>query len=474
MLLLSFTQFRRLILACLILPLAMHSTGFAQRSSLPFALRVLYDSFEARMEMVEGEWWLEMPDLIEGTDLPIFAYMDDDDDLTIGVTLGEPYVDVDAAYGQRNSLERWTVVRADDGDLLCFDWIQKYSEEDIVVEFVLSVLELSAFIEGWKDSSAGAEEFLFDVEGCLRGIENAMTGAPLEYRRMFKPEPYCNCLAELVAGDPNLLFSMMDITSPEAVAAIRSCWSAYCPQCSTLGLSFEQVMLGLQEDYEAIDELNDVVRRNFIRGCVNEGMNLPFADEVNLSFAQMESSCECVFEKVLAEDDLTMEDLEDPNGVLLNEMIDECMSDFLAVESFLNEGSSPRGCAGTTRVSAIKDGFAGGWKVKISLGRSEKYLTLDTGASELVINEDWANELKAQGILGRTPIDRIPFILADDSQVYADIYVATRLSIGGCDFYDFKVAVIPEGGMLCGMGVLSVFSSWQLDESNRQLVLTVD
>ena len=65
MLLLSFTQFRRLILACLILPLAMHSTGFAQRSSLPFALRVLYDSFEARMEMVEGEWWLEMPDLIE-------------------------------------------------------------------------------------------------------------------------------------------------------------------------------------------------------------------------------------------------------------------------------------------------------------------------------------------------------------------------------------------------------------------------
>jgi len=48
------------------------------------------------------------------------------------------------------------------------------------------------------------------------------------------------------------------------------------------------------------------------------------------------------------------------------------------------------------------------------------------------------------------------------------------LSIGGCDFYDFKVAVIPEGGMLCGMGVLSVFSSWQLDESNRQLVLTVD
>jgi hypothetical protein len=291
---------------------------------------------------------------------------------------------------------------------------------------------------------------------------------------MFKPEPYCNCLAELVADDPNLLFSMMDITSPEAVAAMRSCWSVYCPQCSALGLSFEKVMLGLQEDDEAIDELNDVVRRNFIRGCVNEGMNLPFADEVNLSFAQMESSCECVFEKVMAEDDLTMEDFEDPNGVLLNEMIDECMSDLLAVESFLNEGSSPRGCAGTTRVSAIKDGFAGGWKVKISLGRSEKYLTLDTGASELVINEDWANELKAQGILGRTPIERIPFILADDSQVYADIYVATRLSIGGCDFYDFKVAVIPEGGMLCGMGVLSLFSSWQLDESDRQLVLTVD
>tara|TARA_Y100000385_G_scaffold134370_1_gene139512 strand:- start:1173 stop:1529 length:357 start_codon:yes stop_codon:yes gene_type:complete len=118
--------------------------------------------------------------------------------------------------------------------------------------------------------------------------------------------------------------------------------------------------------------------------------------------------------------------------------------------------------------------MSGTWKVKVNLGVSEKYLILDTGASELIINQDWADELKAQGILSNAPIDNISYTMADDREVFADIYVASRMSFGACDFYDFKVAVLPEGGMLCGMGVLSLFSSWHIDEGNRELVLMVD
>ena len=35
--------------------------------------------------------------------------------------------------------------------------------------------------------------------------------------------------------------------------------------------------------------------------------------------------------------------------------------------------------------------------------------------------------------------------------------------------YDFVVGVIEEGGMLLGMGYLSLFDAWQLDQSAQTL-----
>ena len=447
------------------------TSAWSQDSSLPSSLRVLYESFDVSAENLDGVWWLEMPGLIEGTDLPIYASMDEENDLFIGVLIGQNDLDVQAAYAQTESINRWSAGLTEDGELMLQTWIFKTSEEDILLEFILSVAELSDFLQNAiKDSSS--EGFLFDVAGCVNGIERSLADAPIDYQSMLNPQSYCACLAELVVDDPDLLFAMMDITSPESIEAMRACWSDFCPRCASIGVSFEQAMLGLQGDSDAVGEINSIGRNKFISGCV-KGFLLEERMDVEFTLSQIETSCECLYDRVLRQDGMTMEEYLDPNGVIYNEMLDECMPDLYELQVYLNEGARPRGCTGSIRLPVLRD-MSGTWKVKVNLGVSEKYLMLDTGASELVINQDWADELKAQGILSNAPIDHVSFIMADDREVFADIYVASRMSFGACDFYDFKVAVLPEGGMLCGMGVLSLFSSWQIDEGNRELVLRVD
>jgi hypothetical protein len=448
------------------------SSVWCQRSSLPLPLRVLYDSFETSTEKIDGGWWLEIPDLIEGTDLPIYASMDEDNDLFIGVLIGQNDIDVQGAYAQTEKCNRWNVMVSDEGGLLFQDWIFKTSEDEILVEFILSVAELSVFLQNLMEDDS-ADELLFNIAGCLSGIERSLVGLPMDYRSMLNPQLYCTCLAELVSDDPDLLFALLDVTNPKAIQAMSSCWSVYCPDCGSIGVSFEQAMLGLQVNSDAIGEINSIGRTNFVNGCVKEFSEEVFMD-VKVNFAQVETSCECIYDKLLRQDGFTLADFQDPNGVIVNEMFDECMSEVFGEYSSFNEGARPRGCTETIRLPLLMDVFSGSWKIKVNLGVSEKYLILDTGASELIIDQDWANELKVQGILSNSPIDQVSFLTAENREVVADIYVASRMSLGGCDFYDFKVAVIPEGGMLCGMGVLSLFSSWQIDEDNRELVLTVD
>jgi clan AA aspartic protease (TIGR02281 family) len=118
--------------------------------------------------------------------------------------------------------------------------------------------------------------------------------------------------------------------------------------------------------------------------------------------------------------------------------------------------------------------MAGTWKVKLGLGDSQKYFLIDSGASELVINEDWASQLRTKGVLSPYPTDVIELTLADGRTIAGEIYQASSLNIGECSIDDFEVVVVSEGGMLCGMGVLSLFSSWQIDEPNEQLILSID
>ena len=43
--------------------------------------------------------------------------------------------------------------------------------------------------------------------------------------------------------------------------------------------------------------------------------------------------------------------------------------------------------------------------------------------------------------------------------------------MGDCTYRNFVLGVVPEGGMLFGMGFLGLFDSWEIDSRNEVLIL---
>ena len=113
----------------------------------------------------------------------------------------------------------------------------------------------------------------------------------------------------------------------------------------------------------------------------------------------------------------------------------------------------------------------GGFYAKVQIGSESRYMLIDSGASEVLIDSEWAALLQQLGILSDYSTGSQVFSIADDSQVMVNIYEVSSFEIGGCSYSDFQVGVIEEGGMLLGMGFLGLFASWELDISGKQLIL---
>ncbi|MDA0912214.1 MAG: retropepsin-like aspartic protease [Bacteroidetes bacterium] len=451
---------------------------WAQRDALHPNLRALYDSFNEEVvsiEKIETGQMVVMQGMFSSVDLELGAVIDAEDDVIVFGYALPSQINVLEAYSNRYDCESWSMEIGEDGGLWMTTWLFEEGQEDLLMEFVIKVLELDGFLEevALFTGNNGVAETLFDLDLCVQAIEENLVYLPVSMRDELKPQKYCSCLANQVEADPDLVFALMDFTSPQAEQLMRTCWSDYCPDC---GITFEEAMGQLHGDHGLIEELDEKSRRSFVHGCMTELMDTPFADDANVTFAQMEVACNCMFDEMRAQKDMTMVDLEDEHSVVMNEMFSACLSDLFLFDSnqgVLNAGRHPAGCRGVNYVPLLR-GMAGTWKVKLGLGDSQKYFLIDSGASELVINEDWASQLRMKGVLSPYPTDVIALTLADGRSIAGEIYEASSLNIGECHIDDFEVVVVPEGGMLCGMGVLSLFSSWQIDEPNEQLILSID
>ena len=99
-------------------------------------------------------------------------------------------------------------------------------------------------------------------------------------------------------------------------------------------------------------------------------------------------------------------------------------------------------------------------------------MLIESGAHEILINEYWAQSLlEKNAFVGGAPIGYEPFILADGSEVSVEKYIVKSFEVGNCTYRNFVVGVVPEGGMLFGMGFLGLFDSWEVDSKNEVLIL---
>ena len=365
--------------------------------------------------------------------------------------------------------EMWAFSIDDDGDLAYSGLIDSDTRESMEEEAVLLIVSLQMTVEPHLyDAAPGVDAGeLFDVMACEQAIVESMLMMPAEVRSEIRPKEYCLCLGDRVEGDPTLGAALLNPTSPEGMALMKSCWDAYLPRWRELGVTFEMMMGEVN-----VDEVEEQVRSTFVRSCVETMAAEPTWVSSGSGYGQAESFCRCAFDEMVARDDLSLEDFNDLNSDVMVELRASCIAELgLGSPAGWNAGKAIQGCAGEQRLPMLWSGS--GYQIRLTLGGITKYILLDSGASEVIIDQRWYEDLRAEGSIRPGDFQGVEYLeIADGSTASVSRYRVSSLTIGDCVLRDFSIGVLDDGGMtMCGMGLLGLFDSWTMDTRNSELIL---
>jgi hypothetical protein len=359
----------------------------------------------------------------------------------------------------------WEYYKDDDGDLSFLTEVissnySKKSDLKMAVtdryEALLNEISDESYLNDMVDMNA--------VKSCEDAINMELQAVPYEFRQYVKPYDFCYCIVESFNEGGDNIYGALNPTSPEGKELLRGCFLDYCPECPSLGVSFEALFGAIDES-----EVKSKGKDSFVKACVRQMDN----EGIAASFGQMEEYCNCAHEGLMSQGDSRgdLTNYFDPNSTETFELAAGCMH-LLETEGesdFWNASSGITFCNSVVKIPLVE--MNGGFYAKVQIGSESRYMLIDSGASEVLIDSEWAALLQQLGILSDYSTGSQVFSIADDSQVMVNIYEVSSLEIGGCSYSDFQVGVIEEGGMLLGMGFLGLFASWELDISGKQLIL---
>jgi hypothetical protein len=171
-----------------------------------------------------------------------------------------------------------------------------------------------------------------------------------------------------------------------------------------------------------------------------------------------------------------LEDMSDPSSFLYNEVAFKCGSPYLKPSDFAKDWqfSDSIDITGPSVVDSVKViSLMGIHKVKITIGKETRIWMLDTGASDLLISDDFLILLKKQGaITEMNYVGEGRYSLADGSSITCKRYKIDNVLIGR--FIINNVILASSKGttdFLVGKSLLNKFSQWVLDNKNNLLIL---
>ena len=384
-------------------------------------------------------------------------------------------VDIDALLNaeRRDPSAFWSIALDDDGDVKFSRYIKARSDEDIEGELVKGTMEVFAYLKtypnpkGSESKEVGTptlddQDDMYEksVQGCMRGVLSELAGE--EIPEEMNVRGYCECIADKLKSNPDGISDIFNAGSQGLNSLTEGCMEVLMPGLEALDFN----------DFDD-DKVQEAVKRGYMRGCLREARNL-LNDLGVYNNDVSEEYCLCMYENMRAQDTFKMSDFEDENSVLMTEIDAKCShiltgSSSSAPAQYWNDLD---GCFGL-RTTPYLINSAGEVKVKVSFDGIEKYMTLDSGCSEVLLNEDLAKELKISGAIG--PGDYLGlemFVMADGREVAVEKYRIREMKVGSCVVDNFIVGVMEEGGMLLGMGYLGLFDAWELDQSTQTLRTT--
>lgn len=112
------------------------------------------------------------------------------------------------------------------------------------------------------------------------------------------------------------------------------------------------------------------------------------------------------------------------------------------------------------------------YKIKLIIGGVVRYFVFDTGASELVINSELEQELLTNGKISSDDyVASKEFEIADGSVIKARGVRLNNIVIAGFRVNNVVAYITDDGGMLCGMGLMNKFKTWEFDKENQMLTI---
>lgn len=296
------------------------------------------------------------------------------------------------------------------------------------------------------------------VGSCLMGIGTDYIeedGVTISCRKV------CSCLIDEIMAKLPFEELQRYAVSNSYQLLIASRWDV---MLACIGLEAEEEPQRITRDI-----VDDEMKQEALTACVDAILDGQyeevFTEEEAVGF------CSCVLDRVLAQG-YTFADLdrvEDEDGAVYNEVILKCLEPFLGQEGLSSNTYNPsdiRGGGASTQVTLLNY-LSVGKKIKMSFGGVERYLLFDTGASEVIITSEVEQQLRARGsITDDNYLGNSEYQLADGSYVMARHYVLNDVRVGDYVIDNLVVAVLDEGGMLCGLGLLNKFRKWEIKDNN--------
>lgn len=169
-------------------------------------------------------------------------------------------------------------------------------------------------------------------------------------------------------------------------------------------------------------------------------------------------------------------DLNDPSTLLFNEVAWRCGSPLvpegMGAQAWQpSDTSDISGNLETDTVTVIT--LSGMHLVKATIGQSTRVWMIDSGASDLLVSEDYEKELRKAGLLSDADyVGTGSYTLADETRLDCRKYHLDQLRIGRFTVHNLVLASSPKvRQFLLGKSLWNKFSQWTIDNRRDVLIL---
>src|SRR5690554_1316673 len=223
-------------------------------------------------------------------------------------------------------------------------------------------------------------------------------------------------------------------------------------------------------------EISELERRLFLKMCAEEFKSNDKAG--NWTQTDAENYCECAINNFIDKgyNFSNVEGIDDKNSAVYNEVIIPCLRDLMNQESEVKSKNSynRRDIIGRSYRVAVPliDNYRNQFRIRLEIGGQVKYFTLDTGASDLVINQDLERELILDGAIKRSDyLGKKEYILANNTRVEGQLVRLDNIKIGEYTVNNVVVAVVNDAHLLLGKSFLDKFREWSINANTKELIL---